>query len=248
MSLIFFFFLMYRDNVYIVKTKLNEQKFFFFPIMDGHANRFKISMEDQYEKPLHSFSKIITKNNQQLLSTLTKQLLNKFSVWTHSSTSSMVQLPYIPRHFLMSFRFRINCIVSDGQDVTNFLLFSKTTEYFFNASAHHWVFNKKFSDPFIVPPQMIEKLNKTKIFQLRFGVYKSVLNKCEIYVYKIFHDIATEAYIDSTSPIKVANTIGPIATDAGSSIPVTPPTPNLADPLSVDQSQIQTPASQQHTS
>ncbi|KAG6735411.1 hypothetical protein POTOM_061983 [Populus tomentosa] len=31
-------------------------------------------------------------------------------------------------------------------------------------------------------------------------------------------------------------------------MPFTPPTPNLADPLSVDQSQIQTPTSQQHTS
>jgi replication factor A1 len=95
---------------------------------------------------------------------------------------------------------------------------------------------------------MIEKLNKTKIFQLRFGAYKSVLNICEIYVCNIFDDIATEAYIDPTSPIKVADATGPIATDAGSFIPVTPPTPNLADPLSVDQSQIQTPASQQHTS
>jgi hypothetical protein len=147
----------------------------------------------------------------------------------------------------MSFRFRINCIVSDGQDVTNFLLFGKTAEYFFNTSAHHLVFDKKFTDPFIVPPQMIEKLNKTKIFQLRFGAYKSVLNICEIYVCNIFNDIATEAYIDPTSPIKVADATGPIATDAGSTIPVTPPTQNLADPLSVDQSQIQTIASQQHT-
>ena len=94
---------------------------------------------------------------------------------------------------------------------------------------------------------MIEKLNKTKIFQLRFGAYKYVLNICEIYVCNIFNDIATEAYIDPTSPIKVADATGSIATNAGSFIPVTPPTPNLADPLSVDQSQIQTIASQQHT-
>jgi replication factor A1 len=136
----------------------------------------------------------------------------------------------------MSFRFRINCIVSDGQDVTNFLLSGKTAEYFFNASAHHLVFNKKFTDPFIVPPQMIEKLNKTKIFQLRFGAYKSVLNRCEIYACNIFDDIATEASINPTSRIKVADATGSIATDCGSSILVTPPTPNLADPLSVDQS------------
>jgi replication factor A1 len=110
------------------------------------------------------------------------------------------------------------------------------------------VFDKKFTDPFIVSPQIIEKLNKTKIFQLRFGVYKSVLNRCEIYVCNIFDDIATEAYLDPTSPIKVAETTSPITTDARSSIHVTPPTPNLANPSSVDQSQIQTPTSQQHTS
>ncbi|XP_061986220.1 replication protein A 70 kDa DNA-binding subunit D-like isoform X2 [Populus nigra] len=133
--------------------------------------------------------------------------------------------------------FRINCIVRDGQDVTNFLLSGKTVEYFFNASAHHLVFDKKFTDPFIVPPQMIEKLNKTKIFQLRFGAYKSVLSRCEIYVCNIFDDIATEAYINPASPIKVADATGPIATGVGSSIPFTSPTPNLTDPLSVDQSQ-----------
>nr|XP_034915104.1 replication protein A 70 kDa DNA-binding subunit B-like [Populus alba] len=44
--------------------------------------------------------------------------------------------------------FRLNCIVSDGQDVTNFLLSGKTAEYFFNASAHHLVFDKQFTDPF----------------------------------------------------------------------------------------------------
>nr|XP_034919245.1 replication protein A 70 kDa DNA-binding subunit D-like [Populus alba] len=91
--------------------------------------------------------------------------------------------------------FRLNCIVSDGQDVTNFLLSGKTAEYFFNASAHHLVFDKQFTDPFIVPPQMIEKLNKTKIFQLRFGAYKSVLGRCEIYVCNIFDEIPTEASI-----------------------------------------------------
>ena len=61
---------------------------------------------------------------------------------------------------------------------------------------------------------MIEKLNKTKIFQLRFGAYKSVLSRCEIYVCNIFDDIATEAYINPASPIKAANTTSPITTDA----------------------------------
>jgi hypothetical protein len=100
------------------------------------------------------------------------------------------------------------------------------------------VFDKKSTDPFVVPPQMIEKLNKTKIFQLRFGVYKSTLNRCEIYVCNIFDDIPAETFIDSSSPIEVTDTTAPITTDAGSSKPISPPTPNLADPFSIDQSQI----------
>ncbi|KAJ6895614.1 hypothetical protein NC651_021964 [Populus alba x Populus x berolinensis] len=75
-----------------------------------------------------------------------------------------------------------------------------------------------------------------------------IYSRSEIYVCNIFDDIATETYINPASPIKAANATGPITTDAGSSIPFTPPTPNLADPLSVAQSQLQTPASQQHTS
>ena len=136
----------------------------------------------------------------------------------------------------MSFRFRINCIVSDGQDVTNFLLSRKTAEYFFNASAHHLVFDKKFTDPFIVPPQMIEKLNKTKIFQLRFGAYKSVLSRCEIYVCNIFDDIPTEESVSPASAIKDVDTTTSVTSVAGSSMTFTPPTPNLVDPLNVDQS------------
>ncbi|XP_073260150.1 uncharacterized protein [Populus alba] len=144
--------------------------------------------------------------------------------------------------------FRINCIVNDSQDVTNFLLSGKTAEYFFNASAHHLVFDKKFTDPFIVPPQMIEKLNKTKIFQLRFGAYKSLLSRCEIYVCNIFDDIPTEASVSPVSPIEDVDTTASITSAAGSSVTFTPLTPNLADPLNVDQTQIHTPASQQHTS
>lgn len=109
------------------------------------------------------------------------------------------------------------------------------------------MFDKQFTDPFTVPPQLIEKLNKTKIFQLRFGAYKSVLARCEIYVCNIFDDISIEASINPPSPIKNIDTTASI-TSAGSSRTFTPPTPNVADPLNVDQSEIQTPASQQQTS
>ena len=95
---------------------------------------------------------------------------------------------------------------------------------------------------------MIKKLNKTKIFQLRFGAFKSVLGRCEIYVCKIFDDIPTKASISPASPIKDVDTAASITSAAGSSMTFTPPTPNLADPMDADQSQIQTPAPQQHTS
>ena len=110
------------------------------------------------------------------------------------------------------------------------------------------MFDKQFTDPFTVPPQMIEKLNKTKIFQLRFGAYKSVLGRCEIYVCNIFDEIPTEASVSPPSPITNIDTPASITSAAGSSRTFTPPTPNVADPLDVDQSQIQTPASQQDTS
>jgi replication factor A1 len=38
---------------------------------------------------------------------------------------------------------------------------------------------------------MIEKLNTDKIFQLRFGAFRSVVNHCEIIVTNVFDDIVT---------------------------------------------------------
>jgi replication factor A1 len=38
---------------------------------------------------------------------------------------------------------------------------------------------------------MIEKLNKDKILQLRFGVFRLVVNHCNIIVINIFDDIVT---------------------------------------------------------
>jgi len=40
-------------------------------------------------------------------------------------------------------RFCLECIVTDGEDVANFLIFGKTTENFFGLSAHHYVYDKK---------------------------------------------------------------------------------------------------------
>ena len=44
---------------------------------------------------------------------------------------------------ILYYRFRLECIVTDGEDVTNFLLFGKTAENFFGSSAHHYVYDKK---------------------------------------------------------------------------------------------------------
>jgi replication factor A1 len=85
-------------------------------------------------------------------------------------------------------RFKVNCIVTDDKDVINFFLSGKTAENFFNASAHHLVYDKKYVDPYTVPPQMTEVLNKMKIFQLRFGAYKSAINRCDIFVTNVFDE------------------------------------------------------------
>ena len=85
-------------------------------------------------------------------------------------------------------RFRLECIVTDGEDVTNFLSFGKTTKNFFGSLAHHYVYNKKFIDSSVIPPTMTAKLNKSMIFQLCFGAFRSTTNKCEIIITNIFYD------------------------------------------------------------
>ena len=82
----------------------------------------------------------------------------------------------------------MNCIVTDEKDVTNFFLSGKTVENFFNASTHHLVYDKKYIDPYTAPPQMTQVLNKIKIFQLRFGAYKSAINRCDIFVTNVFDE------------------------------------------------------------
>lgn len=84
--------------------------------------------------------------------------------------------------------FRLECIVTDGEDVANFLLFGKIAENFFGSSAHHYVYDKKFIDPLVIPPAMAAKLNKSMIFQLRFRDFRSTTNRCEIIITNIFDD------------------------------------------------------------
>ena len=63
----------------------------------------------------------------------------------------------------------------------------KTAENFFGSSAHNYVYDKGFIDS--IPTPMIDKLQKPKIFQLRFGTFRSVMNRCDIIVANVFDDI-----------------------------------------------------------
>ncbi|KAJ6945951.1 hypothetical protein NC651_000888 [Populus alba x Populus x berolinensis] len=96
--------------------------------------------------------------------------------------------------------FRLECIVTDGEDVTNFLLFGKTAENFFGSSAHHYVYDRKFIDPSVLPPTMAAKLNKSMIFQLRFGAFRSITNRCEVIITNIFDDNTNK----SIHPLEIA--------------------------------------------
>ena len=63
----------------------------------------------------------------------------------------------------------------------------KTAEIFFGSSAHNYVYDKGFIDSISTP--MIDKLQKPKIFQLRFGTFRSIMNRCDIIVANVFDDI-----------------------------------------------------------
>ena len=63
--------------------------------------------------------------------------------------------------------------MTDSNDVAKFLIMGKTAENFFGSSAHCYLYDKE------------------KIFQLRFGVFLSVVNHCDIIVINVFDDIVT---------------------------------------------------------
>ena len=63
----------------------------------------------------------------------------------------------------------------------------KTAENFFGSSAHSYVYDKGFIDS--IPTPMIDKLQKPKIFQLRFRTFRSIMNRCDIIVANVFDDI-----------------------------------------------------------
>uniref|UniRef100_A0A6N2KAI7 Uncharacterized protein n=1 Tax=Salix viminalis TaxID=40686 RepID=A0A6N2KAI7_SALVM len=108
----------------------------------------------------------------------------------------IIAVQYAQSHFLTKARvldalntmkFKVDCIVTDGTDVTTFLMVRKSAENFFGSSAHNYVYDKGFIDS--IPPPMIDKLQKTKVFQLRFGTFRSIMNRCDIIVANVFDDI-----------------------------------------------------------
>ncbi|XP_024438550.1 uncharacterized protein LOC112323665 [Populus trichocarpa] len=109
----------------------------------------------------------------------TKSLSDKGTIFRCIEHNEVTSVPW----------FKVDCIVTDGNDVATFLMVGKTAENLFGSSAHCYLYDKGFID--CIPPPMIEKLNKDKIFQLRFGAFRSVVNRCDIIVTNVFDDIVT---------------------------------------------------------
>lgn len=95
-------------------------------------------------------------------------------------------------HFYNLCRFRLDCVVTDEIDVTNFLMVGKVAENFFGSSAHHYVYDRGFNDPSTIAPPMASKLNRIYIFQLRFGTFRSTTNRCDILITNVFDDVPIE--------------------------------------------------------
>jgi replication factor A1 len=57
----------------------------------------------------------------------------------------------ISKHFI---RFKVDCIVTDGNDVATFLMVGKTAKNFFGSSTHYYLYDKGFID--CIPPPMID--------------------------------------------------------------------------------------------
>lgn len=84
--------------------------------------------------------------------------------------------------------------MNEEEDVTSFLLVEKAAENFFVLSTtHHYVYNKKFSNPLVITSPMIAELSKSFIFQLRFGASMAGENRCDMVVYKDFDDVPRSA-------------------------------------------------------
>ena len=122
-------------------------------------------------------------------------------------------------------RFRLDCIVTNEIDVTNFLMVRKVAENFFGSSAHHYVYDRGFNDPSTIPPPMATKLKRIYIFQLRFGTFRSTTNRCDILITNVFDDVQTEPgdiQQDQLSQISNADEFINVSAVSSTSDPSTP--------------------------
>lgn len=78
------------------------------------------------------------------------------------------------------YKFCVNCVVTDGEDVAKFLIVSKPAENYFGSTVHHYGYDREFKNPNMIAPPMINKLNKTWISQLQFRAFMSGSNRCEV--------------------------------------------------------------------
>jgi hypothetical protein len=87
-------------------------------------------------------------------------------------------LAYFLALIICVWKFRVPCIVTDEEDVIDFMLVGKTTVNFFGSSTyrHSYVYDKKFND-------------LTLLDQLRFGAFRSGTNRCEIIITNIFEGV-----------------------------------------------------------
>jgi replication factor A1 len=145
-------------------------------------------------------------------------------------------------------RFCLECIVTDGEDVANFLIFGKTAENFFGSSVHHYVYDKKkkIIDPSVILLAMTVKLNKSMIFQLRFDAFRSTTNRCEIIITNIFNDTTNS----NIHPLKTPSTEVKSSTTSKTStplsstkqVPIYPYTPqNIVTQLKIASNSLKTP-------
>ena len=88
----------------------------------------------------------------------------------------------------------------------------------------------KIIDPYVVLTQMTEALNKIKIFQLRFGVYKLIISRCDIHVTNVFDDDSKQYSVTQLEQFEIGLLTASTTISAGYStmiqlgklIPITP--------------------------
>ncbi|KAF9661387.1 hypothetical protein SADUNF_Sadunf19G0063500 [Salix dunnii] len=122
---------------------------------------------------------------------------------------------------------RIDCNVTDDTDVTAFLMVKNIAENFTGSFAHNYVYDKGFIDS--IPPPVIDKLQKLKVFQLRLGIFCSIMNRCAIIEHnKLLHVPLKKPFIlDPITLTPIPPSRAHVVTPSHSTIDATVGTPNI---------------------